>query len=98
MPRLQRTDAFTHRMDVVGRRAAAAADYLCTSLGEVARIRREVLGAGHVDLPPLDLPRHAGVRLRAELPCRHRRHLLDALEDDLRPDRAIEPDDVGAPF
>ena len=46
---------------------------------------------------PADIARHAGVRLRAELLRRQRRHLLDRLENRLRADRAVEADDVGAP-
>ena len=95
--RLQRPNPFAHRADVIRRRSAAPADDLRAGLREMARVGGEILGARHVHLAALDLARHAGVRLRAQLPRRHRGHLLDALENRLRPDGAIEADDVRAP-
>src|SRR5207248_2043353 len=43
-----------------------------------------------------DVTWHSGVRLGAELPPGLRCHLLDRIENDLRPHRAVESDDVGA--
>ena len=96
--RHQRADAIDERLDVLGRRAAAAADELRAGLNEVARVARHVLGARHVHRAPRDIAWHAGVRLRAQLPLRHRGHALDRLEDRLRPHRAIEADDIRAPL
>ena len=62
------------------------------------RVRGHVFGAGHVHASPADVTGHAGVRLRAQLPSRHRGHALDALENDLRTHRAVEPNDVRPPF
>ena len=82
---------------MLGRRAAAAAHHARASSHEMGGIRRHVFRAGHVHAPAADIARHAGIRLGAQLLLRVRRHLLDRLENDLRADRAIEPDDVGAP-
>src|SRR5438128_2369952 len=95
---LQRPDSLAHRVDVIRRRSTTPADDLRSRLGEMPRIGREILGTRHVDLPPFHLAGHAGVRLRAELARRDGGHLLDALEDDLRTDRAVEADDVRAPL
>ncbi len=95
--RRQRPDALDHRVDVLGRRAAATADDLGARLHEMSRVGRHVLGARHVHAAATDVARHAGVRLRAQLAPRRRRHLLDALENRLRADGAIESDDVRAP-
>src|SRR6185312_15805472 len=84
-------------MDVVGGRAAAAADDLGAGLDEMARVSRHVLGARHVHAAAADVARHAGIGLRAQLAARVRRHLLDAFENRLRTDRAIDADHVGAP-
>src|SRR5262249_26457055 len=83
--------------DVFGRRTAATTHDLRTRLYEMARVRRHVLGARHVHAAAADVARHAGVRLSAELPSRLRRHLLDAFENRLRTDGAIQTDDIRAP-
>jgi hypothetical protein len=95
-PRAQRTYAFAHGVDVLGRGAAAAADDLGACLHEMPGIARHVLGARHVHAAPAHVARHAGVRLRRQLLTRVRHHLLDRVENDLRPHRAIQADDVGA--
>src|SRR5690349_7737463 len=61
-------------------------------------VRREILRARHVDLTSLHLARHSRVGLRAQLPRRHRGHLLDALENDLGADATVETDDVCTPL
>ncbi len=59
-------------------------------------VRRHVLGAGHVHAAAADLARHPGVGLGDELAAGDGRHALDRLENRLRADRAVEPNDIGA--
>ena len=54
------------------------------------------VGAGHVHGSPADVAGHAGVRLRAQLAAGDVHHALDAFEDALRTDGAVEPYHVGA--
>ena len=96
-PRIQRPNSLHDRMDVFRRRTAAAADDLGARLHQMMRVRSHVLRTGHVHATPADIARHAGVRLRAQLFARVRDHLLDALENRLRSDRAIEADHVRTP-
>src|SRR5205823_4735488 len=93
----ERPNAFTDRLDVLRRGAATPAEYLRPGMNQVPRVRRHVFRTRHVHAAAAHVTRHSRVRLSAQLPSRHRYHLLDALEDDLRTNRAIEPDDVGAP-
>src|SRR5262245_36518596 len=93
----QRPNPFDHRLRALGRRAATAADDLRPRLHEMSRIRRHILGARHVHAASTHVARHAGVRLRAQLAARDRHHLLDALENRLRTNGAIETDDIRTP-
>ena len=62
----------------------------------MSRVRGHVLGARHVHASAVHVARHSGVRLRAQLSPGDRHHLLDRLEDRLRPDGTVQTDDVRA--
>src|SRR5256714_8212421 len=62
----------------------------------MVRVSRHVLRARHVHTSTADVAWHACIRLGRELPPRDRRHFLNCIENDLRADRAVEADDVGA--
>ena len=88
-------DALDHRVDVLGRRAAASAHDLHPGLQQVARVRRHVLRARHVHRPSAHVARHAGVGERTQLAMRERDHPLDRLEHGLRPNGAVEAHHLG---
>lgn len=95
-PRGHGTHPVSDGADVLRGGPAAAAHDLGAGLHEMPGVRGHVLRAGHVHRPPSDLARHAGVGLGAELALRQRRHPFNALQDALRPDGAVEADDIRA--
>ena len=83
-------------LDVIGRRAAAAADEARTCRNEAARIRRHVLGRAQIQVATLDVSRPAGIRLRDEPRARQTCHVLNCFEHRGGPDRTVHADDIGA--
>src|SRR6266576_2230275 len=90
-------DVVADLLDVLGRRAAAAADEPRARLDHATRIARHVLGGGEIDLAIPDVFRQAGVRLRGDGPVRRLDDLLDRLEHAGGTDGTVHADDIGAP-
>ena len=96
--RVERVEGRPHLGDVIGRRAAAAADDPRAGRQHARRHRPEILGAGGVDEAPLEPLRQTGVR--HDRPCGRAAdrpaHRLEGVEAGRRPRTAVDPDRVGA--
>ena len=84
--------------DVLGRRAAAAADEAHAELEHAARVDAEVLGRRDVDHALVDPAREAGVRRPRSTGAPIGDHLLDRGEDGHRAVGAVHADDARAPL
>ena len=85
-----------HRGDVLGRRAAAAADDRRPGLDESHRVLAERLRRAGIDYRLLADLRLAGVRLCRKLRRLRGRELLDDVQRELRARHAVDADDVRA--
>src|SRR5262245_26274465 len=81
-------------LDVLRRRAAAAADEFHSRVDQPLGVLGHVLGRSQINLTPADVAGESGVGLRREPPRRVWTHLFDRLKDDLRADRAVQSDHV----
>ena len=96
--RVERVEGRPHLGDVIGRRAAAAADDPGARRQETRSHRSEILGAGGVDEAPLKPLRQSGVghdRVCGRAVGRAA-HRLEGVEAGRRPSAAVDPDRVGA--
>ena len=94
--RVEGTDGGAHGADVIGRRAAAAADEAhAAGQDEPARVVGHVLRGGEVDVASLEPLGGPGVRLGGEEEVAAPRHRLQALQHRLGSDGAVGADHVG---
>ncbi len=84
-------------LDVLGRRAAAAAYEARPGLDHAPGVARHVLRGGQVDLAVTHLLGQSRVGLGRDRPTRGLGQLLDGLEHPRRAHGAVHPDHVGAP-
>ncbi len=87
--RFEVRDRGRHRLDVDGRRAAAAAYECGAQLHEAAGVPREVRRIGGVLKLPIRERGWSGIRLRGQGQCREPRQLSHDVEQSLRAKRAV---------
>ena len=78
--------------------SAAAAHQRHAYADKLLRVIRHIFGRAQIDVPSLNVARHAGVGLRRKRSRRHRANPLHGVEHGNRADAAIAADDVGAPL
>src|SRR5262245_36579935 len=92
--RARRARGVHNLLDVLRRRAAAAADELHSRVDQPLGVFGHVLRGGQIDLTPADVARESGVGLRRKPPRGVRPHPFNRFKDDLRADRAVQSDHV----